>query len=261
MTFNTTCSVCNKGEFDKFKYRKNWIVDTIKRANPDLISMQEVLLPSQLRWFKKELKDYYLTYYRKYFIFRYADPALFVRKSRFDINILGGFWLGPRGGRFSLGWDRRLPRRVQYNYLYDKQENKELLFIGSHFDNNKINKYESAKMFTKRFVEKEIPTIFAADTNLKPEMEGFQILKENYYDSYEESSQISFIKNSNTNADDSCNLEKGKTFPECRVDHILLSKKHNWHVSNWAIDQFVYGKEAKFTSDHRALYVDVELLD
>ena len=122
MTFNTTCSVCEKGKFDKFKYRKDWIVDTIKRADPDIISMQEVLLSSQLKWFKKKLKDYSLTYYRRYYIFAFADPALFVKKDRFTIRKAAGFWLGPRGGRFSLGWKRALPRRIQYNILYDKKE-------------------------------------------------------------------------------------------------------------------------------------------
>jgi endonuclease/exonuclease/phosphatase family metal-dependent hydrolase len=258
MTFNTTCSICEKGKFDKFKYRKHWIVDTIKRANPDIISMQEVLIPSQLRWFKKQLKDYKLTYYRKFYIFAFADPALFVRANRFSINKSAGFWLGPRRGKFSLGWKRALPRRIQYNILYDKKEEREFLFIGSHFDNKEKNKTNSAKMLIQRFVGSELPIIVAADTNLKPKTDGFKNLLNHFDDSYELSKKISFLKNTPTDKDDSCNLEKGLIFPACRVDHILLSNKHNWAVSDWVIDQFKYGKNNRFNSDHRALYADIE---
>jgi endonuclease/exonuclease/phosphatase family metal-dependent hydrolase len=261
MTFNTTCSyLCEKGNFDKFKYRKSWIVDTVKRANPDLIGFQEVFTSRQLNWFKKELKDYHLMYFRKYYIFRFADPALFVKKSRFSINKWGGFWLGPRGYRFSLGWKKRLPRRLQWARLLDNQTGKQFYFASSHFDNDKKNKTPSAKVFTDAFKDVNYPVIFAADTNLKPEMEGYKHITQTYYDSYDITQNFEMVRNSNTNEDDSCNLEKGKTFPSCRVDHIFLSKKNNWRVHNWAVDQFKYGKNNRFTSDHRALYADIEFL-
>jgi endonuclease/exonuclease/phosphatase family metal-dependent hydrolase len=261
MTFNTTCSyVCEKGNFDKFKYRKHWIVDTVKRSNPDLIGFQEVLTSFQLNWFKKELKDYHLMYFRKYYIFRFADPALFVKKSRFNIKKWGGFWLGPRGYRFSLGWKRRLPRRLQWARLEDKDTGKQFYFASSHFDNNKKNKTPSSKVFTNAFDKVNLPVIFAADTNLRPHMEGYKHITKTYHDSYDVTENVVMLKNADTNKDDSCNIEKGTSFPSCRVDHIFLSKTHDWRVFNWTIDQFKYGKKNRFTSDHRALFVDLEFL-
>ncbi len=259
MTFNTTCSVCEKGKFDSFSKRKYWIVDTIKRANPDLISMQEVLFPHQLHWIKKKLKDYHVTYYRKFYFLRHTDSALFTRKDRFRINRYGGFWLGPRGGWFSFGWKPRLPRRIEWQKLEDLDTGHEFYFIGSHFDNKTKNKDNSAKMLLKRFKGTELPVLFAADTNLKPSKEGYGILTSFFDDTYDLSPKITLVRNSDTSENDSCNLEKGKTFPECRVDHIFVSKKDQWIVSNWAVDQFKYGKKQRFTSDHRALFVDLEL--
>ena len=90
-------------------------------------------------------------------------------------------------------------------------------------------------------------------------MEGYQHITQSYYDSYELSDETIFVKNSDTNKDDSCNLEKGKTFPECRVDHIFLSKKNHWLVKLWGVDQFKYGENSRFTSDHRAYFADIEL--
>ena len=259
MTFNTTCSgLCEKGNYDKFKYRKHWIVDTIKRNNPDLIALQEVLFPYQLRWIKRQLKDYHLVYYRKYFIFRFADPALLIRKSKFEIEKFGGFWLGPRGYRFSFGWKPALPRRVQWVKLRHIEKDLIFYFASSHFDNRKKNKEKSAKKMTYAFRNVTAPVIFAADTNLRPHMDGFKHLLTMFDDSFELKENFELIRNTETTIHDSCNLEKATVFPDCRVDHILLSNQHYWRVKNWAVDQFKYGKKKRFTSDHRAITAEIE---
>lgn len=260
MTFNTTCSyLCEKGKFDLFYKRKHWIADTVKRNNPDLVAFQEVLTSHQLNWFKNKLKDYYLVYHRKFYIFRYADPALFIKKERFNIQRLGGFWLGPLGYYFSFGWKFATPRRVQWVRLQDKLSGQEFYFSSSHFDNRTKNKTKSAMVYTKAFKDVTAPIIFAADTNLKPHLDGYKHLKTAFYDSFELKENFELIRNSDTNINDSCNLEKGKEFPACRVDHIFLSKNYNWRVYNWGVDQFKYGKKKRFTSDHRAVFADIEL--
>jgi endonuclease/exonuclease/phosphatase family metal-dependent hydrolase len=259
MTFNTTCSICEKGNYDKFKKRKYWILDTIKRANPDLISLQEVLTTKQLRWFKKKLKNKYIVqYYRKYFIFKYADPALFIKKERFKVYSKGGFWLGPRSGRFSLGWKIAFPRQVRWTRLIDLENQKELMFVGSHFDNKGKNKEKSVNLLIKKMEKLNIPIIFAADTNLKPNTEGYIKLKSIFKDTFDYKESITLI-GENTTLNNSCNLEKAKEFPNCRVDHIFLSKKEKWHVGSWFVDQVRYDNSRNFTSDHRAFYVDVQL--
>ncbi len=261
MSFNTTCSsICEKGNYDKFKKRKHWIVDTINRHSPDLIGLQEVLTHKQLNWIQSQLADnYYLVYYRNLFIFRYADPAILFKTSKFDLDRLGGFWLGPKGYRFSLGWKRALPRRVQWTRLIDKESQKEFYFITSHFDNRKKNKENSAKVLLSAFQEVNIPIIFAADTNLKPETNGYNHLTGFFTDSFNIKENFTLIKNSETDIHHSCNIEKGEIFPDCRVDHVMLDRNHPWKVLNWTVDQFVYGVKQRFTSDHRALIVDIKL--
>lgn len=255
MSFNTTCSLCNKGKFDKFSKRKHWIVDTIKRNNPDIISIQEVLTSYQLKWITKKLKNYKL-YYGNYRVFKFSDSALLIRKERFSVLKDGGYWLGRRGGKkFSFGWTFALPRRVQWATLVDKESGHEFTFVGGHFDNRKENKEKSAQFVIDTFSKEDRPIIFAGDTNLKPDTHGYDLLKSFFADSFDLTDEFTMVRNSNTGLNDGCNLEKGKVFPDCRVDHILLSHRDGWQVTNWGIDQFQYG--GKFTSDHRAIFSDI----
>ncbi|EQC44271.1 endonuclease/exonuclease/phosphatase family protein [Bacteriovorax sp. Seq25_V] len=257
MSFNTTCALCNKGQFDKFSKRKHWIVDTIKRNNPDIISLQEVLTSRQLKWIAKQLKDYKL-FYGNYRVFKFSDSALLVRRDRFSVVKDGGYWLGRRGGkRFSFGWSFALPRRVQWATMVDNKTGREFTFVGGHFDNRTKNKEKSAQFVIDTFSKEAIPILFAGDTNLKPTTEGYSLLKTFFDDSFDLADEFSMIRNTDTGLNDGCNLEKGKIFPDCRVDHILLSSRDNWQVSNWGIDQFKY--DGKFTSDHRAIFSDISI--
>ncbi len=259
MTFNTTCSLCAKKKFDKFKKRKHWIVDTIKRNNPDIIALQEVLTTRQLKWIKKKLKNYDL-FYAKFRFFRFADPGIFIKKNRLKVHKKGGFWLGPRGHkRFTLGWKKGIPRRSQYMVLTDKMTKKKFVFTSAHFDNDSKNRKNSIAMTNKFYEKFNLPIVFAADTNTKPIDSKYEQILDLYQDSYDLTQKHSFITNTDSENKDSCNLEKGKTFPDCRVDHVLLSRHDKWKVSNWGLDQFRYGKDSKFTSDHRALFADIEL--
>lgn len=260
MTFNMTCpTICEKGKFDKFSKRKKWIVDTIKRNAPDIIGLQESLTSFDVKGINAKLDDYYLVYYKNFIGLKYADPAILFKKSKFKLEKLGGFWLGPNGLRFSFGWDLAFPRRVQWVRLIEKETNQEFYFITSHFDNSSKNKEKSAKRLVKLFKDVELPHVFAGDTNLWPALNGYSTLTEHFNDSFESKEKFTLIRNTDTTIHDSCNLEKGKVFPDCRVDHVLTDKAHKWRIYNWSIDQFKYGKKQKFTSDHRALIVEIGL--
>ncbi len=259
MTFNTTCDLCSKGKFDSFRKRKKWIIDTTKRVRPDIFAYQEVSNIFQLFYFKRKLKDYkfHISHWGP---LHYPDPAIFYNKKRFKVLKTGGFWLGPKGEkRFNFGWKFGLPRRVEWIKFFDKIESKKFIFVSGHFDNRKKNKTKSSEMFLKHFSEESLPLVFAGDTNSKPDTVAYENLTSHFEDVYYMAENIIINKNSNTSIDDSCNLEKGDTFPECHVDHILTSKKHSWEVLSWGVDQFKYGKKNRFTSDHRAFFADLEL--
>ncbi len=258
-TFNVTCDWCNKGYYDKYKKRKHWIIDTLKRIDADVVALQEVRTSRQVKYLHKKLENYDL-HYTKFKVFKKSDPAFFLKKGRFEVLDRGGRWLGPKGDRrLSFGWKLSLPRRLFWLKVRDLKSNKELYLVSSHFDNRRENKEPSAHILKNMVLDTSIPMIFAGDTNLRPSMSGFSTLMSGFIDSFDIKEKLSFLKNSDTTPHDSCNLEKAKVFPACRVDHILLSKGHEWKVTDWGVDQYRYGKQEKFTSDHRAYFTNLEL--
>ncbi len=257
MSFNTMCDFCTGDQFESFSKRKSTIKSIIEKHSADLISLQEVRSGSQVKEFFKDKPNYEL-FYSENFMFSYADPALAVNTNRFVILEKGKYWLGPNNGSLSFGWKPALPRLAVWLRLKDKISKKEFIFSGSHFDNRVENLIGSAKYINKFTKESKIPVIFAADTNCTPDFEGYKILTDsvfhNSYDLLKEKRKIASSEHENL-----CYYRKGDSFPECRVDHILLSKHANWSVTNWHVDTTTYG-ENKFPSDHRPVVTTVNFL-
>jgi endonuclease/exonuclease/phosphatase family metal-dependent hydrolase len=254
MSFNTMCDFCTGKEYESFSKRKPTIKKIIEKHAADLISLQEVRSGSQVREFFKDKPNYEL-HFTENFLFSYADPALAVNTDRFEVISKGSHWLGPNNGKLSFGWKAALPRQVIWLKLKDKISQKEFIFSGSHFDNRIENMIGSAKFINKFTKESKVPVIFAADTNSTPDFKGYQILKgEEFYNSYD--LMKSKRKIASSEHKDLCYYRKGDLFPDCRVDHILLSKHINWKVKDWKIDTTTYG-DNKFPSDHRPVITTV----
>lgn len=263
MAFNAMCDICTKPkQFSLlFKTRLKQIEDTIERSDPDLIGLQEFRTTRQLKRLGKKLdKEYHILYSNGYLL-NYADPALFIRKSRFDIISHHAFWLGPRNGGFSFGWKLGIPRKVRYAKLRDKETGRIFIFASSHFDNRMDNKAPSAALVNNFFGSFNLPVIFAADTNIKPAIEPYQVLMNNLFeDTFHAVGAPTYLANTDYSPNDACNLSKGKTFPACRVDHIMISIGAPFRVLDWAVDVYRYGKRKVFASDHRAVIATLETL-
>lgn len=260
MNFNTMCDLCKKKkEYGQWKERFENLVDTVKRHEPDLISFQEFRTRAQIEKMGRRLGNQYSIHYAKGFPLSYADPVLFVRKSRFIAKNAKGLWLGKRLPKFSFGWKFAIPRRMQWVTITDKTDGKEFLFIGTHFDNHGPNKLESSKFAAQFFEESAIPVIFAGDTNSNETSEGYAILKSRgMRDTFLEASQTDFIANQPYHPNDACGDNKASTFPNCRIDHVMVSPKFPMRVKKWAIDLFRYSKWNSWVSDHRAVVVEFD---
>lgn len=259
MTFNVMCDFCGTGaENRRFQEKLVGVVDTIRRHNPDLVSIQEIWSGFDIRKIDKLLGDEYIAIYASNFMFGYADPTLFVRKSRFKIFEHDGMWLGPRAPGFSFGWKTGFPRRVEWVELEDLTDGLHFIFAGTHFDNRSVNKDPSAELLIAHFREFKFPFIFAGDTNLKPDYPAYQKIKSVLRDTFFEVSTHPYFSNTAVTNADGCNLTKAPSFPECRVDHVLLSSNAPWKVKAWGVDTFRYFGKAAFLSDHRAIVVELE---
>ena len=257
VTFNVMCSICrHTDEIGPLSERMAGIADTINRHDPDLVSLQELFTEGQAKDLLRQLEgDYQMVYPDALFV-GFADPTLLVRKSRFRVLRSGGFWLGPNAPGFSLGWKLALPRRVEWAELEDRTNGLHFTFAGAHFDARRKNSNPSAELVVKMLLPRDTPLIFAGDSNLPPGTPGYAALSASFRDTFGEVSEHPYIANGPTRNSDGCNLDPTFVFPDCRIDHVLLSPGAPWRTRSWSVDVFRY--ERGFASDHRAIVVDLE---
>lgn len=258
MSFNTMCDICkDHRDYGKWRHRIKALADTIRRHDPDLVSVQEFRNRRQMSRVNQMLGNRYRLIFGRA-LFNFTDSALMVRKTRFDVLAIDGGFLGPNYPRFSLGWTIRIPRRLQIVTLRDNQDGSKFHFAGSHFDNAGKNKEPSAKLVVELFSNSEIPVIFAGDTNSKPTSPGYAALKSFFRDTFTEVSSPSFVANGPYDIREGCHYYWRDTFPACRIDHVLLSPNSPWQAKSFSIDVYRYGKKRTLASDHRAVVVELE---
>lgn len=257
LNFNTMCDVCKGSSYFGFNKRLAEIRKLIIKHKPDLISLQEIRTASQVESLFGGLPQYkYLT--TENFLFSFADPTIAFNSNKFKKITNGNLWLGPKSDGFNLGWKLSLPRQLHWVKL--SFGSKELIFAGSHFDNRIENLNGSAELLNHFFKSQTTPTILAADTNMTIDMPEYQKLVNGVFlnsfdlkNSFEVSGQYKTDK-------EICYTRKGKVFPECRVDHILLSKQHKWGVKKFIIDT-TKDESGAFLSDHRPVITIINLVD
>lgn len=258
MTFNTMCDFCkDHRSYGPWKDRFEAIADTIRRYDPDLISLQEMRTRAQVNRLNRRLLNQYTVIFAKGLL-SYTDATLLVRKSRFNVLKTDGGFLGPRWPRFSFGWQTRMPRRLQIADLEDKMDGLKFRFAGTHFDNAGSNKEPSARFVVDRFSKSELPVIFAGDTNSNPSSPGYAILKTFFRDAFEESAAPNFVANGPYDIRQGCHYFDRDFFPECRIDHVMLSPNAPWRGRSFSVDVYRYGIKNAFVSDHRAIVVELE---
>lgn len=259
VNFNTMCDFCgDKEKYGTFKKRLDNMADTLNRHNPDLVSLQEFSNIRQVRKVVKQVKGDYQLVFSDGKLANYTDPVLMVKKDRFTVLDQGGFWLGPNK-KSPKGWELAIPRRMQWARLLDKKTQGEFIFIGSHFDNNSANKAPSAKVVNEFVKTQNLPVLFAGDTNLKTDHDGYEFLIGNeLVDTFPGVGNVTFFANKPYDIHDACNKSKSPTFPECRIDHVLHTPNFPYTLKSWGVDVFRYNGTLGFVSDHRAVIVEFQ---
>ncbi len=255
LNFNTMCDVCKGSDYFNYEQRAKQIKLIIEKYRPDLVSLQELRTESHLKNIvNNEIYHYHFTTLGPV---SYADPSIAYKKEYFDLVDDGQFWLG-KTDEFNLGWQLSLPRQVIWVRLKHKITGKEFIFASSHFDNLRDNLMGSAKKVNQYFRKFKVPIIFAADTNITEDADYYhELVIEQFLNAFD--LKTSFQIDGEYQKDkDLCYLRKGKKFPQCRVDHILLSANTKWKVSKFIINTQKFNN--KFPSDHRAVIIDLNFV-
>ena len=169
MSYNVRYGTAKDGE-NHWEKRKDFMAETIKAFDPDLLGTQETL-GFQRDFLAGTLPDHaVLAVGREDGREQGEMTAIFWRKERFEKVDGGHFWLSETPDvAGSKGWDTSLPRMVTWVRLRDKaRQGKPVLWVNTHFDHiGKVARVESAKLIRDRIgtLGKDCSVIVTGDFN------------------------------------------------------------------------------------------------
>ena len=181
MSFNIRYGTANDG-INRWELRKEFLVDTIRDFDPDLLGTQETLA-SQRDYFADAMNSYAVVAAGRDDGKQAGEmAALYYRKDRFEAIDEGHFWLSETPEKVgSKGWDAALPRIATWVKLKDLRspEAKPILFVNAHLDHKgQEARVQSAKLIRVKLQElgSEARWIVTGDFNASPSDEPYRAL-------------------------------------------------------------------------------------
>lgn len=251
MSYNLRYGTAKDGE-NHWDKRKEFMAETIKTANPDLLGTQETL-GFQRDFVAAALPDHeVLAVGREDGKEQGEMTAIYWRKDRFEKLDGGHFWLSTTPEvAGSKGWDTSLPRMATWVRLKDKaKEGKAVFWVNTHFDHvGKVARIEAAKLIRDRVgtLGKDCSVIVTGDFNSAEGSEAYRAMfgkREN-----EEASVVDSYRVAHPQRGEN----EGTTTPflaaankSGRIDWIGVSR--DWKVIAGEIDH--PDREGRTSSDH-----------
>ena len=260
MSFNIRLDVASDGE-DRWDKRKDFIVDTIRAADPDLLGTQEVVA-HQGDYLVGQLKDYASVGTGRDDGKRKGEAStIFFRTARYELLDSGQSWLSETPDVVgSVGWDAALPRIMTWAVLRDRGDGKALLFANTHFDHRgEKARHESAKLLRTLLAkiaaahpETAGSIILAGDFNCTETSPGYTALTAAMPHGPALNDVFRTVHPTTAPAESTFHGFKGKREGQ-RIDWILASP--NWKASRATIDYTE--RHGRFPSDHFPVVVEV----
>lgn len=261
MSFNVLCSLCNLTEYDLWDDRLDYFRDLFQRHDPDLLGSQELTpLDGEVDDMLSTLPGRGAVYFRPPDRLPYPDAAIFYKKDRFQLLEEGSYWLSPTPDvPSSTGFSNpQLSRLVVWARFRDRNGDRELVFIDTHFDNNSPSQELSAPLTQERtapWVETH-PVIFAGDFNSKPDSTAYSILTtdDSHGFVFENAFDLAAEKGAISNQEPAPDYDTSE-----RIDHVFLAGDgRTFDVHDWVADQYVYGPKDRYPSDHFAIVTTLD---
>lgn len=168
LSFNIRYDNAEDG-INRWDNRKDRVANLIVERNADLVGAQEVL-HHQLEDLQARLPEYgSIGVGRTDGKAEGEYAAIFYRKSRFEVQETGNFWLSPTPDVVgSRGWDAHLERIVTWAKFVDNTTGNRFLFVNTHFDHaGETARRESVALLLHRIdsLSQGIPVILTGDFN------------------------------------------------------------------------------------------------
>ena len=168
MTYNIRYDAPGDG-VNQWPKRTHKVFDLIKKYDPDLIGLQEVL-HNQLTDLLQNLPAYaYIGVGRDDGKTRGEYSAILYKKDRLNAINQNTFWLSETPSvPGSKSWDAAITRVASWGTFKDLKSDKEFLMINTHFDHIGVDaRKNSASLLKKKAAEiaKDFPLIITGDFN------------------------------------------------------------------------------------------------
>lgn len=252
MSFNIRFGTASDGD-NHWEKRKQFLIETIKAFDPDLLGTQETL-GFQRDYLAANLQGYdVLGAGREDGREKGEMAALFFKRARFEKIDGSHFWLSLTPDQpGSKSWDSALPRMVTWVKLRDRRQAnaKPILFFNTHFDHRGVEaRLESARLLRRRVTElgSECRVIVMGDFNTGEGSEPYKTLfapdsggRPPLGDTY----RMAFPGRANREGTFSGFKVDSTNGP--RIDWIAVSR--DWRVMKAAIDRTA--REGRTPSDH-----------
>lgn len=179
MTFNIRYGTADDGE-NSWKYRKEIVMEVIREANPDLLSLQEAL-DFQISEILDELPGYsYLGVGRDDGKTKGEYSAVLYAKDRFIVDTTETFWFSDTPKLpGSITWEATLPRICSWGLLFDKFSKKQMYVYNVHLDHqSQVSREKSTEMLIRKIQsgKANLPVVVTGDFNCGDKNQAIQNL-------------------------------------------------------------------------------------
>lgn len=253
MTFNIRYDNPGDGE-NAWGVRKDQLVNQVSFYEPDIMGIQEGL-SHQVHYIDDNI-DYlgYVGVGRDDGKEKGEFSAIFYNKNRFHVIESNTFWLSETPNKISVGWNASMERICTYALLENKETKEKFWAFNTHFDHRgKEARENSAKLILEQIDKlntNNYPVILMGDFNATPESKTIQTVLQKLKDSKQISKTPNMGPEGTFNGFDILNKL------ENRIDFIFVSESVS--VQKYAVLSNIINQ--KFTSDHLAVFVEIDSL-
>lgn len=257
MTYNIRYNTPQDGK-NAWPFRKERVLELIKESQPAILGLQEVLF-DQLEFLRVQLPNYsYLGVGRDDGKSKGEFTPIFYQAERFELQSSNTFWLSETPSKAgSLGWDANLPRTATWAFLKEKESEKSIFFLNTHFDHlGEIARQNSVRLILDKLKEfvGSCPFFLAGDLNAEPDSLSYQMLSVSLKDAF----LLSQKYQGKSQTYRGFQVAKAKEFgkeKEIRIDYIFCSQEVEI-ISACTLES---NHKGLYPSDHVPVLIEVEM--
>lgn len=252
MTYNIRLDVASDG-LNAWNYRKDFMGEQIRNANPDIIGFQEAL-PHQVDDLAERLPNYQRSGIGRESNGTGEASCIFFNQSKFQLEKEATFWLSETPNVVSKGWDAACNRVCSYVLLKDVKTQKSFWVFNTHLDHmGEMARDNGIQLILKTIAEQntqDLPVLFMGDLNTLPSSNRIAEVKKHLNDSYDINPKLK------SGPESTFNGFKYDYNPNERIDYIFVSPK-KCTIKQYSV--LVTEHEKRFPSDHFPVWIQIEL--